>query len=139
MKKVILIALVLCLLFSCAYADMKEDFNSNTVVFGSLPLLDSMAKEKGEYTIYEVKGCKITFKGEERIFVQGEGTEFLAYSMAAILTFEPGKGNFKDNAGLLLAYYLLSRDGTQQTWTTPGGLLALIQPDEKEFIFAIGK
>lgn len=139
MKRFLCVLVLVCLVLSCAYADNVKEFSEYAVVFGSLPPLDSMSEQDGEYTVYTVKGCKITFKGDERIFVQGDGVDFLAYCMSAIMTFEPDGKKLKDNAGLLFGNYLLSRGGDMKTWDTAGGLTAMIKPDETEVIFAVGK
>lgn len=138
MKRFLCLVMFVCLIVSCAYADNESDFNEYAMTFGSLPLLETMATTNGDYKIYEFNGCKVTFKGEERIFVQGDGIDFLAYCLSAIMTFEQDS-TLKDNSGLLFAFYLLSRDGTQQSWTTPGGLVALVQQDGQEYLFAIGE
>lgn len=139
MKRVLCVLVFACFVLSCAYADNVHEFSEYALVFGSLPPLDSMSEQDGEYTVYTVKDCKITFKGEESIFVQGNGVDFLAYCMSAIMTFEPDAGKLKDNAGLLFGNFLLSRGGDMKTWDTAGGLTAMLKPDETEVIFAVGK
>ena len=139
MKRLASLFILIVTLFSCATAENVDDFNEYAVMFGSLPMIDSLASKDGEYTVYNVSGCKISFKGNERIFVQGDGSDFLAYCMSAVMTFEPNSKTFKENAGLVFAFYLLSRDGTQQTYNTAGGLTVMLMKDSNEFIFAIGK
>jgi hypothetical protein len=79
------------------------------------------------------------FKGNENIYVLGEGEHFIVYCMAAMMTVEPDSKSFKTNAGLLFANYLLARDGTQKIFESAGGLTAAFKEFNGQNLFMIGK
>lgn len=139
MKRFVCFLVLACLAVSCAFADNFDDFCTYAAVFGSTPPTKSKATNTGIYTMYTVENCLITFKEESGIFVQGDGIDFLAYCLAAIMTFESDSSKFRENSGLLLGHYMLSRGGEMKTWETVGGLTALMSPEENDYIFAVGK
>ena len=139
MKKIICITLLLCLVCSVAVADIVEDFNVMIGVFGCKLLLPSQKTEKNGFVIYDADECIVTFKGQDRIYVEGKGELFVPYCMAAIMAFETDASTFRDNCGRFLPYYLLARDGTEQSSTTSSGYLFLIQKSDKGLVFTIGK
>ena len=139
MKKVICIVVLLCLVCSVAVADIADDFNTLIGVFGCKLLLPTQRTEKNGYVIYENDDCIATFKSDERIFIEGKGDLFVPYCMAAIMTFETETSTFKENCGRFLPYYLLARDGTEQSSTTTSGYTFLIQKSNKGLVFTIGK
>ena len=131
---------IFCFMFlSFAYADNISNFNENAVLFNSKPLLLTKPQKKDDCTTYKIDGCQIAFYGEEKIVVIGKGDDFLAYCMSAVYAMETDIEKVKENAGLLFAFFLLSRGGEVQTWKTPGGLTAIITKEKKNFVFSVGR
>lgn len=138
MKRILCIVLILCAICSVAFADIEEDFNTMIGVFGCKLLLPSQRTEKNGYVIYDSGECLVTFKGQDRIFIEGKGDLFVPYCMAAIFVFESAD-TFQEECKRFLPYYLMARDGTEQSYKTSSGYVFIIQKSEKGLVFTIGK
>ena len=139
MKRLICFVVLLCLVCSAAAADIVDDFNVMAGIFSCRMLLSANKTEIGEFSVFTSGDCKVTFKGDERIFVEGKGEDFAPYCMAAIMTFETDTSEFKENAGRFYSYYLLARDGTEYGGTTTSGLAFIFQQTENGLVFTVGK
>lgn len=143
MKKLIAVALIICFLPSCAFAIDLTPFNTFCYLFGEEMFDESTGVEIGLFILYTAKGCTIGFKQEDdaitQIFVKGKGDPFIAYSMAAIMSFTEDLGSLTDDAGMFLFNYLLSRSGNEKQGTIKTGETFIIRPDDDGFFFTVGK
>lgn len=143
MKKLACIILTLCLLPVCAFGIDFDGFNQYAEVFGANTINSSTAIQTNGLAICTIGSQRVTFSEDEgelkRIFIEGDGIDFLAYSMAAIMMFDQASENYTANAGQLLSAFLLSRSEKESCGTTVSGHLFLIQKQDKGYVFTIGK
>ena len=144
MKRLLCVILVLCLFPAYALCVDFDSFNAYAAVFGATEIDPSKALEAKGLTICTVGAQRVTFSEHEdgslkRIFIEGDGVDFLAYSMAAIMMFDPSSDNYAVNAGQLLSAFLLSRTQSESAGETVEGNVFLIQAQNKGFVFTIGK
>ncbi len=145
MKKLIAVILIICILPTWAFALDLTAFNTNAYICGEKERLDeSTGKQADPYIVFTANDCLIGFQEENdtitHIVVQGDGSHFLAYAMAAILVFVGDYKSFNENAGALLSCFLLARGGDkgQALYTTTGQAI-YIQPHNDEYFFTIGQ
>ena len=143
MKRMISLLLVLCLFPVCACALDLDSFNEYAEIFGESSLDESKGISANGLTIFMGKPCNVTFSEEEgvlkRIIVDGDGASFLAYSMAAIMAFDPSSENYAANAGQLLSAFLLCRTSGESYGKISTGELLLIQKQDNGYFFTVGK
>ena len=145
MKKLVAAIMIICILPACSFALDLTAFNANAYVCGEKEMLDeTTGKQADPYIVFQANGCLIGFQEENdkitQIVVQGDGSHFLAYAMAAILVFADDYKSFNENAGTLLSCFLLARSGEkgQALYTTTGQAI-YIQPHNDEYFFTIGQ
>lgn len=143
-KRIICALLILFMLPACAFALDLDDFNMCAYIFGEPEIDPSSGKTVKNYVMFESDGCTVSFKEENgtimNISVNGDGVPFLAYSMAAIMVFDPDSANLTSNAGQLLSMFLMNRKESEETYGTiaAGGFFA-IGKNENGYIFIVGK
>lgn len=142
MKRLVCVLLILCVLPVCAFGIDFDGFNQYAEVFGAKEIDPSSAIQANGLSFCSVGGQRVTFSEDDgalkRIFIEGDGVDFLAYSMAAIMMFDSSE-NYSANAGQLLSAFLLSRSENESYGTTVSGCLFLIQKQDKGYVFTIGK
>lgn len=143
LKRIICLVVSLCLLPVFAHALDLSEFNAFASVLGSPEVNESELKTAGKYKGTSSQGCNLYFEeigsALNSIFINGEGTDFLAYCCAAIHAFDPN-GDTTSNHGQLLTMYFLARTQTEhQTGQTSNGLFFFIEPSDNGFLFLIGK
>lgn len=133
--------IIICLIPVCSFAATISDFNVNALICGESSLDESTAKPFSDMTMYTAGDCSISFKmsGDniERIYVQGDGISFLAYSMAAVRCFDDSLDDLIENSGRLFSVYLLARQGEDQYGKTMTGEMFAFSPYNDEYIFMI--
>lgn len=143
MKRIACLILVACLLPVCAFALDLDNFNTYASIFGESELSANGALSANGLTIIKAGTCRITFNEDgntlKRIIVEGDGVSFLAYSMAAIMQFDPDSANYASNAGQLLSAFLLCRTNGEGMGNTVSGNLIYIQKSDSAYYFTIGK
>ena len=143
MKKVIAIALIICLVPACSYALDLSEFNANAVMLGEKEIDLSTEGRLGNYITYTSNGCQIGFVEQENqisnVLLDGDGVSFLAYAMAAIMLFDDNANTFRENAGKLLAAYLLLRTSDRQYDIISTGQAFVLMRIDDACIFTIGR
>lgn len=145
MRKMIAVILIICIIPTWAFALDLTAFNANAYICGEKEMLDeSTGKQSDPYIIFSANDCLIGFKEENNtitnIVVQGDGSHFLAYAMAAIMVFIDDYKLFNENAGILLSCFLLARGGDkEQVLYITSGQAIYIRPHNNEFFFTIGQ
>ena len=143
MKRIICIVLIACLVPACSFAIDLKEFNTNAMVFDMEAIDETTAVVSGRFTTFSVGDCKFGFEEKEnqisRIIVQGKGEPFLAYAMASIMTFDDNSDAFVENAGKLLAAFLLVESDDTQYSRISSGQLFLIKKIGDEYYFTIGR
>ena len=145
MRKLIAVILIICILPTCAFALDLTAFNTNAYICGEKEGLDeSKGNQSDPYIIFSANDCLIGFLEENdqisNIVVQGDGSHFLAYAMAAIMVFVGDNDLFAENAGTLLSCFLLVRgSGKEKMFYTTAGQVIYIRPHNDEYFFTVGK
>lgn len=143
MKKFMCIAIIICILPVCSFAIDLTEFNANVVALGEEAIIESSAEKTGNTVIYTAGNCKFMFDEEgntiTRIIVQGNGTSFLVYAMAAIMVFDHNPNAFDENAGKLFSSFLLAKNNGLQSKFVSSGEMFIINPIDNAFYFTIGK
>jgi hypothetical protein len=143
MKRLACLFLVVFLLPACACALDLDSFNTYAAVFGEAELSESGAISANGLTVIKAGACRVTFSEDgdtlKRIIVEGDGVPFLAYSMAAIMQFDPDSANYADNAGQLLSAFLLCRSSGEGAGKTVSGNTIYLQRSDTAFLFTVGK
>ena len=143
MKKLIAVLLIMIMIPVCSCAATISDFNVNALICGESSLDESTAKPFSDMTMYTAGGCSISFKMDgdniEKIYVQGDGISFLAYSMAAVRCFDDSLDDLIENSGRLFSVYLLARQGEDQFGKILTGEMFAVSPYKNEYIFMITK
>ena len=142
MKKVICIALLLCLVCSVASADYSIfNFNVYAGVFGCDLLEEGTGTKTSSGIInYKAMDCIVSFNEEgTSIYVYGKSENFLSYCMAAVMAFEPDSSTFVENCGKVLGCYLMARNNGEQMNMTAGGYIIDFSPNDDKMIFMIMK
>ena len=145
MKRFLCVLLVCLMVVPSAFALDLEDFNMYAYIFGEEELDASKAISASGLIMIDRTSCRVTFSeddnGIKRIIVDGDGIPLLAYSMAAIMTFDSDSSHFSANAGQLLSAFLMSRNGETQQGQIANRNFFLIEKkeDNKGFFFTIGR
>ena len=143
MRKAIAIALIVCLVPACSYALDLSKFNANAVMLGESEIDLSTEGRLGNYITYTSNGCRIGFVEHENqitnVLLDGDGVSFLAYAMAAIMLFDDNADTFRDNAGKLLAAYLLLRTSDRQYDIISTGQAFILMRVDDACVFTIGR
>lgn len=138
MRKIVCTALIICFLPVCSLAADLTEFNANAVALGEKAISESDGTKTGDVIIYTVGDCSLTFD-ETVITIQGDGTSFLAYAMAAIMVYDHNPDTFTDNAGKLFSAFLLAKNNGLQHQMLSTGSFFFINNTDYGFLFVIGR
>lgn len=143
MKKPLIIIVLLCFICSIATAETIHDFDVKAIVCGESSIDLSTAVELNGMTMYKAGDCQVVFKMKgdeiERIYVMGDGVQFLAYSMAAVMTFDPSTDNLSENAGRLFSLFIFARTDPEQYGKILTGETFTVQQYNGAYLFTIGE
>ena len=142
MKKVVCIALLLCMVCSVASAEYDLfNFNVYAGVFGCELLEEGTGTKTSAGIInYNAMDCIVSFDEEGKtIYVYGKSENFLPYCMAAVMAFEPQTSTFIENCGKVLGSYLMARNNGEQMNQTTSGYIIDFSPNDDKMIFMIMK
>ena len=145
MMKRFLCVLIVCLMVApAAFATDFSDFSIYAELFGAHEVKESDGDVRDDCIRFVQDGCAITFRIDDGeigfAMITGDGDAFLAYSLAAIMQFDPETKNAAENGGQLLLYYLMgkAKDGEHLGQTVSGKVFQVEKTDEG-FSFSIIK
>lgn len=143
MKRIVCLVVVACLIPVCSFAVDISRFNDNAMYLGEEAIDESSVSKFGDSFLCTIGNIKIMFDEDgnriKRVTVQGDGTSFLSYAMAAIMVFDNRTATFADNAGKLFSSYLLAKTNGLQSAFISTGEFFIINPVDGEFYFTVGK
>ena len=150
MKKLIVIALVVCLIPVAVFAEdaalMMRKFNLFAKMYGGQQIDESTITEDTENrVVFSAENATIAFsttsdKFNSALVVSADEAEFLPYCLCAAMSIDL---SFNDDAlqsfGNLLYCYLTVRSGKESEFGTFGGFLFNIKKDGDSYRFLIGE
>ena len=144
MKRFVCALLVLCLIPVCAFCVDLDEFNMYASIFGEEELDADSGQTQDSRTFYRPGDCIVAFneKGSSvnSIMVNGDGIPFLAYSMAAIMYFDPSSENYSANAGQFFSTFLLCRNKSEESYgSLVNGEYIVVEKIDKGYMFIVGK
>ena len=152
MKKLLAVALALCLLVPCAGAEINgkgiEDFFVYASVFG----LDDLSLKNaeidvlnsngiGKTVIWNIEECRIilTFDNADNLnggMISGKGDLFLA-ACAALISGMDETGKYNDYGDFLSCYLLAASDTQRHYGTLSNGIIFYIEKGNTYYTFMI--
>lgn len=144
MKRIICIVVIACLVPVCAFAVDLTRFNTIAITLGEEAIDETSASKTGDVLVYTAGNCTFIFDDDGNtitsVILQGNGTSFLSYAMAAIMMFDNNPATFADNAGKLFSAFLLAKtSGLQRAFISTGEFFILNSLGDGNFFFTIVK
>ena len=143
MKRILAVALVLCLLPMIACAKTLDDFSTYAVNLGADKLDPANEESAKNVRRYTQNGCVILFglSGNDIVsaYIDGDGKDFLAYCAAALVCFDPNGKAIENNGWLLYAYLTAENAEDYGFGMTSNDMLFFMAYENGQYSFAIEK